>query len=91
MDTLVLGYTHYPFAAAHLRALVGPDVQLVDTGEAVTRQTVRQLESADALRACTDPASTGLVSLFTTGQADTLHAAASHWLGLSATSKMLPF
>ena len=91
MDTLVLGCTHYPFAAAHLRALVGPDVQLVDTGEAVARQTVRQLESTDALRACPNPANTGMVSLFTTGQADTLHAAASHWLGLSATSKMLLF
>ena len=91
IDTLVLGCTHYPFAAAPLRTLVGPDVQLVDNGEAVARQTRRQLESADALRACPNPASTGLVSLFTTGQADTLRAAASCWLGLSTTSKMLLF
>lgn len=35
IDTLVLGCTHYPFASAVLRELVGPDVQLVDTGKSV--------------------------------------------------------
>lgn len=43
IDTLVLGCTHYPFAAQALRACVGPDVQLLDPAEAVARQTVRLL------------------------------------------------
>ena len=42
VDTLVLGCTHYPFAADLLQARVGPSVRLVDTGEPVARHT-RQL------------------------------------------------
>ena len=43
IDTLVLGCTHYPFASEHLRALVGAQVQFIDNGEAVARQTLRLL------------------------------------------------
>lgn len=43
-DVLVLGCTHYPFLRAQIEAAVGPDVALVDTGEAVARQTRRLLE-----------------------------------------------
>ena len=43
-DTLVLGCTHYPFLRPVLRELVGADVCLLDTGEAVARQTQRVLE-----------------------------------------------
>ncbi len=43
IDTLVPGCTRYPFAAEQLRGLLGPDMQLVDTGEAVARQTRRVL------------------------------------------------
>ena len=39
IDTLVLGCTHYPFATAQLRELLGPQVQLVSNGPAVARQT----------------------------------------------------
>lgn len=42
-DTIVLGCTHYPFLRDTLQRLVGPDVTLIDTGEAVARQTVRVL------------------------------------------------
>jgi glutamate racemase len=47
-DTLVLGCTHYPFLAAAIRAVTGPDVALVDTGAAVARQLVRRLAEAGA-------------------------------------------
>ncbi len=43
VDTLVLGCTHYPFAAQHITKLAGPAVKLLDTGEAVARQTRRML------------------------------------------------
>ena len=49
IDTLVLGCTHYIFVARELRALVGPDVQLIETGEAVAKQTHRLLETAGLL------------------------------------------
>lgn len=56
-DTLVLGCTHYPFLRPALLELVGPQVALLDTGEAVARQTQRVLERegllADAAQAGT--------------------------------------
>ena len=46
IDTLVLGCTHYPFAAGHLRVLLGPDVHLIDNSQGVARQTrLAQLQS----------------------------------------------
>ncbi len=91
IDTLVLGCTHYPFAAAHLRTLVGPDVQLLDNGEAVARQTRRQLEKTGALLARPALAENGSVNVFSTGQTDRLQAAARHWLGLEVRSESLYF
>ena len=76
IDTLVLGCTHYPFASDTLRHLLGSSVQLIDTGEAVARQTRRLLpspSSADTPGAC---------RLLSTGLPSTLRHAAHHWLGL---------
>ena len=42
-DTIVLGCTHYPFLRQAITDVVGPNVQLIDTGEAVARQVVRKL------------------------------------------------
>ncbi len=38
-DTLVLGCTHYPFLKPSIRSFVGPDISILDTGEAVARRT----------------------------------------------------
>ena len=43
VDTLVLGCTHYPFLRPLIEQIAGPDVQIVDTGEAVARQTRKVL------------------------------------------------
>jgi glutamate racemase len=45
-DTIVLGCTHYPFLKPLIGELVGPRVQLIDTGEAVARQVVRKVPGA---------------------------------------------
>jgi glutamate racemase len=45
-DTIVLGCTHYPFLRPLISEIVGPGVQLIDTGEAVARQLVRRLPEA---------------------------------------------
>jgi len=83
IDTLVLGCTHYVFAKEELRALVGPDVQILDTGAAVARQTRRILAQAGAL-ADEQAAAPGHVRLYTTGQLAALQAAAGRWLDLPA-------
>ncbi len=94
MDTLVLGCTHYIFVEHELRALVGPDVRFIETGEPVARQTRRLLEAAGLLRqttlsddggepqAPTDAAPP--VQLLTTGPVSMLEAAAQRWLQLPA-------
>ena len=91
IDTLVLGCTHYPFVAAHLRTLVGPDVQIVDSGAAVARQTRRRLEKAGALLVRPALAVKGYISMFSTGQTDPLQAATRQWLEMEVTSRLLYF
>jgi glutamate racemase len=78
VDTLVLGCTHYPFASEIFRELLGDDVQLVETGQPVARQTRRLLETQGLLK----PGGSGAVRWQTTGSEDALRAAASRWLGL---------
>ena len=88
IDTLVLGCTHYVFAKDMLRALVGPDVQIIDTGAPVARQTRRILDQAGALApehaADGAPAAPGHIQLYTTGQLAALQSAAERWLQLPA-------
>ena len=88
IDTLVLGCTHYIFAEQELRALVGPDVKLMDTGEPVARQTRRLLEAAGLLAPAPGIATSAhaedAVQLLTTGPLAPLQAAAHRWLHLPA-------
>lgn len=89
MDTLVLGCTHYIFVAHELRALVGPEVQFIETGEPVARQTRRLLEAADLLalppsEQPTSPEGPEPVQLLTTGPVAMMQAAAQRWLNLPA-------
>ena len=78
IDTLVLGCTHYPFAAETFRELLGPEIQLVETGEPVARQTRRLLEAGGLI----NPQGSGQVRWQTTGSHEALQSAASRWLGL---------
>lgn len=90
IDTLVLGCTHYIFAKDDLRALLGPEVHLVDTGAPVARQTRRILTQAGTL--APEPATAlpdalagpAQIQLMTTGPLDALQSAAQRWLDLPA-------
>ncbi|CAN5708212.1 glutamate racemase [soil metagenome] len=77
IDTLVLGCTHYPFAQERLRALVGPAVQMMDTGEPVARRTRRLLEELGLLNESPAP---GILALHSTGDLTVLNRAADAWL-----------
>jgi glutamate racemase len=76
MDVLVLGCTHYPFAMQTLRALVGPQVQIVETGVPVARHTHSVLEDRGLL----SDAGAGGVVLLATGDTHNLQHAANMWL-----------
>jgi glutamate racemase len=82
IDTLVLGCTHYVFVENDLRRLLGPDVQLVSTGEPVARQTQRLLAAAGLLNPGNTNGAEQPMHLLTTGDLQSLQAAAQRWLGL---------
>ena len=96
IDTVVLGCTHYPFAAQHLEQHIAQHiaqhtgqqtsrgVQLIDTGAAVAQQT--RLRLGRQLAAQRNPATIQFIS---TGSASALQAAAKAWLGMTANVKSL--
>jgi len=43
IDTLVLGCTHYPLVRPAIERIAGPDLRIIDTGQAVARHTAHQL------------------------------------------------
>lgn len=49
LDALVLGCTHYPFAARAIQAVLGTSVSLLDGGPGTARETRRRLEEAGLL------------------------------------------
>lgn len=85
-DTLVLGCTHYPFAADILAALCGPDVTLVDTGLAVARRTREVLGGLPVIAGAT----AWKPVLLSSGNPSALAEAAQRWLALGAEAHSLP-
>ena len=49
LDALVLGCTHYPFAAKAISRVLGEKVRLLDGGDGTARETRRRLEQAGLL------------------------------------------
>ena len=62
LDALVLGCTHYPFAANAISQVLGPEVALLDGGDGTARETKRRLEQAGLLCSSTAPGNTVLQS-----------------------------
>ena len=50
LDALVLGCTHYPFAAKAIGRVLGSQVALLDGGDGTARETKRRLKEAGLLR-----------------------------------------
>ena len=87
LDILVLGCTHYPFAADILSELTGPDVALIETSAPVAQRT-RALLGLNA-SAPTAGSSTGL-TLLSSGDPASLAQAARRWLGCDQQAQPLP-
>ena len=49
LDAVVLGCTHYPFAAAAISRILGPNTAVLDGGPGTARETHRRLAEADLL------------------------------------------
>lgn len=82
VDTVVLGCTHYPFVAARI-ALRLPQVQLIDTADAVATQALR-LRAAEGGRA---PDRAPQLRLQSTGDTAVLERLAREGLGLAQTAE----
>lgn len=50
IDALVLGCTHYPYLIPQIRSIVGNQIKIIDSGEAVARQTKNILEQHGRLQ-----------------------------------------
>lgn len=49
IDHLVLGCSHYPYLIPAIRKIIGADIRIIDSGEAVARQTKTILSKINAL------------------------------------------
>ncbi|WP_297333939.1 glutamate racemase [Flavobacterium sp.] len=49
IDCLVLGCSHYPYLIPQIKKILPPDVKIIDSGEAVARQTKKILEKNNLL------------------------------------------
>jgi glutamate racemase len=64
VDTVVLGCTHYVFVRDAIRDALGPEVRLLDSGEAIARRTRQILDEAGALA----DGGAGTIRILTTGE-----------------------
>jgi glutamate racemase len=67
LDALVLGCTHYPFAAPAIGKILGGATELLDGGDGTARETRRRLEEADLLA---QPSREGCVLLQSSGNTE---------------------
>ena len=54
IDHLVLGCTHYPYLIPMLKTMLPPQVQIIDSGAAVAKQTMSLLLRSDLLNKSKD-------------------------------------
>ncbi|HNP67797.1 MAG TPA: glutamate racemase [Aequorivita sp.] len=69
IDYLVLGCSHYPYIIPQLKNILPANVKIIDSGEAVARQTKTVLQSLDMLR---DENTTPNLQFFTNAETETL-------------------
>lgn len=84
VDTVVLGCTHYPFAAEQIAARLPPGVVVVDTAEAVARQAIRLHSPSEDH----GPQSPG-IRLQSTGDLKSLEGLAHSGLGLCQSAEAI--
>ena len=90
-DVMVLGSTHYPFLRPLIQQVVGSEVRLLDTGEAVARRVESVLAGdggSDDLRA--DRIGRGGVEWFSSGTPQHMQAIGSRLWGLPIVASALP-
>ena len=90
VDTAVLGCTHYPFVAPLFQQALGDGVHIIDTAEAVARQTARLVQELPASHPAREGHSDGSTRLWSSGDPALLTQVAQAWLGLKTQAGALP-
>jgi len=75
VDVVALGCTHYPFVRGAIERVLGPEVRVLDTGNAVAAQVARLWKSPGRAGGAT-----GTCLLATTGEPESLLRFATRWL-----------
>ncbi|MGH2532937.1 MAG: glutamate racemase [Thermomicrobiales bacterium] len=86
VDTIVLGCTHYPFLRPIIERVTGPEVAIIDSGEAIARRARDVLAAASLLRTNETP---GSLAFFTTGPAKPVGNLSARLLGVPVTANTL--
>lgn len=83
VDTLVLGCTHYPLLRETIARVMGPDVSLVDSAEAVAAEAAERLAAEPSLAATAPGGSDGHPEhhFFVTDAPDSFQGVARRFLG----------
>lgn len=90
VDVLVLGCTHFPFLMPRLRRLVGPDMPILETGDAVARHLQRQLSAHGTDRPLDPNSATPSLRFLASGNPRQLAQVGSQLLGLPVHAEALP-
>ncbi|HKI60271.1 MAG TPA: glutamate racemase [Mariprofundaceae bacterium] len=85
VDTVVLGCTHYPFLAPVIRKIVGENVAVLDTGDAIAAELKRQLERSQQLAV----EGRGHVSFFSSGDIESVEPMISRLWGRAVQVQQL--
>lgn len=85
IDVLVLGCTHYPFLEPMLKELLPSQVQLIDSGEAVARQTKAVLQQSQLMA---PSGAKGKRSFYSSGNTDLFEGFLGE-MGVEATAQPL--
>lgn len=79
IDTLILGCTHYPLLKPAIRAVVGPDVALIDSAESCAFYVKERLEHLELL--CRNRRRAGTIQPFVTDEPERFAELAKRFLG----------
>jgi glutamate racemase len=90
IDVLVLGCTHFPALQKVIERVVGPKVQVIDSGKAIARRTHVVLQAEGLLAPATlHNDGGGELEIWSTGDPETFSAIATHILGLPVHARQV--
>lgn len=88
VDVIVLGCTHFPALRSAIEHVVGPNIQIIDSGSAIARRVNAVLEAQHCLHPET-PDQIGSLEVWCSGNAQHFSKVASSLLGYPVTAQHL--